>query len=196
MRRARPTVRNLALVACALGSAVACRGQPRERLAIGYVKQPVAALLFVADREGLLREERLDVNLVEFATGRDALRAAMAGQLDVATVYTTPVLLQAWQTPPPRILTMLHQSGQNTALVARADRGIRSARDLAGKIVALPRGTNAEFFLRTLLELAGVEWDDVRVVDMPPQDIAGAIAAGRIDAAAIWTPFRDRVERA
>src|SRR5512143_1327689 len=115
MRRARPTVRNLALLACALASAVACRERPRERLAVGYVKQPAAGLLFLADKEGLLREERLDVTLVEFATGRDALRAAMEGRLDVATVYTTPILLQMSKTPPPRILTMLHQSGQNTA---------------------------------------------------------------------------------
>ena len=34
------------------------------------------------------------------------------------------------------------------------------------------RDTSAEFFLRTLLELAGIGWGEVRVVDMPPQDLA------------------------
>src|SRR5512141_615877 len=184
MRRARFTVRNLALVACAL-SAVACRGHPRERLAIGYAKQPAAGLLLLAEKEGLLREERLDVKLVEFTTGRDGLRAAMEGRLDVATVYTTPVLLQPSNAPPPRILTMLHQSTRNTALVARADRGIRTARDLRGKTVGAPRDTNAEFFLRILLEAAGVGLEEVRLVDVRPLDVPDALAAGRIDAAAI-----------
>jgi NitT/TauT family transport system substrate-binding protein len=111
-------------------------------------------------------------------------------------VYSTPVLLQAFTTPSPRILTMLHQSVQNTALVARADRGIRTAQDLRGKTVGYPRDTSAEFFLRTLLEFAGVGWDEVRIADVRAEDVPDALAAGRVDAVAIWTPLCDRAARA
>ena len=152
--------------------------------------------MLLASEEGFFKDERLDVRLEEFATGREAFRAAMEGRLDAATVYTTPVLLQAFTTPQPRIITMLHQSAHNTALVARADRGIRGARDLRGKSVGFPRDTNAEFFLRTLLEFAGVGWDEVRVVDVRAEEIVEALAAGRVDAIAIWTPLCDRAARA
>ena len=152
--------------------------------------------MLLAVQEGLLRDEKLDVKLQEFATGRDAFRAVMEGRLDVSTVYTTPVLLQTASGPPPRILTMMHQSGQNTALVARADRGIRAAQDLRGKTVGVPHDTNAEFFLRTLLEFEGVGWEEVRIVDVRAQDVPDTLAAGRIDAAAIWEPICDRAVRA
>lgn len=182
--------------ACALASASACRARPREPLSIGYQRQPAAGLVLLALQEGFFRDEKLDVKAQEFASGRDAFRAMMDGRLDVATVYSTPVLLQTSKEPAPRILTMLHQSTRNTALVARTDRGIRTAKDLRGKTVGAPRDTNAEFFLRILLEVAGVGLEDVRLVDVRPLDVPDALAAGRIDAAAIWTPICDRAERA
>jgi NitT/TauT family transport system substrate-binding protein len=60
----------------------------------------------------------------------------------------------------------------------------------------MPRDTNAEFFLRTLLEFAGVAWGEVQVLDVRPQEAPDALAAGRLDAVAIWTPICDRAARA
>jgi len=183
-------------LAFAAACSLACSGHPRERLSIGIVRQHAAALVLLAAQEGFFQDEGLDVVLEEFDTGRDAFGAAMEGRLDLATVYTTSVLLQALRDPSPRILTMLHQSGQNTVLVARADRGIRTARDLRGKTIGFPRNTSAEFFLRTLAEFAGVGWDELRVVDVSVQDVPEALSAGRVDAVAIWTPVCDRAARA
>jgi ABC-type nitrate/sulfonate/bicarbonate transport system substrate-binding protein len=187
--------RHACVVVGALACAFACE-RPRERLAVGYMRQAAAALIILASEEGFFRDERLDVTLQVFSSGRDAFRAEMEGRLDAAMVYTTPVLLQASSAPPPRILTMLHQSGLNTAVVARADRGIRTAQDLRGKTVGVPPGTNAEFFLRTLLEFASVGWNEVRVVDVRPEAIVETLTAGRVDAVAAWAPYCDRAARA
>lgn len=185
-----------AALACAFASALGCGARPREALAVGVQRQPAAGLMLLALRQGYFRDQGLDVTAHEFASGRDGFRAMMDGRIDAAIVYSTPVLLQAFQDPSPRILTVMHRSGKNTALVARADRGIRTAQDLRGKVVAVPHDTNAEFFLRTLLEFGGVAWDEVRVVDARPLDIPDALAEGRVDAAAVWTPIFDRAQRA
>ena len=183
-------------LAPALAPALACGARPREPLTVGVQRQPAAGLMLFALQQGYFRHEGLDVTAHEFASGRDGFRAMMDGRIDVAIVYSTPVLLQAFEGPSPRILTVMHRSGKNTALVARADRGIRTPHDLRGKTVGAPRDTNAEFFLRTLLEFGGVGWNEVRVVDVRPQDVPDALAEGRIDAAAVWTPIFDRAERA
>lgn len=196
MPRGQPRARAVAVALACAAASLACRGRPREQLTIGYQRQPAMGLLLLAAQQGFFRDEALDVKLREFTSGREAFLEMIEGRLDAATVYTTPVLLQAFQDPPPRILTMLHQSRRNTALLARADRGIRTAADLRGKTIGVPHATNAEFFLRTLLEFAGVDWEEVHVLDMGAGDLPDALLAGRIDAAALWMPLYDRAARA
>jgi NitT/TauT family transport system substrate-binding protein len=182
----RATISALAIAAAACG-----RGAP-ERLVVGVPRQPSAGLLYVALAEGLFEENGVRVEERAFAAGRDALGALLRGDVDVAVVYTTPVLRAAPRAPNLEVLTTLHASAHNTRLVARRERGITTAADLAGKRVGLPRGTNAELFLETLLSFEGIAAERVEIVDLPPERCVDALGAGEVDAVAVWSPHVDR----
>ncbi len=184
-------------VALAAAAACACaRSGPEDRLALASAKVPMLGLLFIAEQDGCFRAERLAVEHRAFPSGRDALAAMLSGHADVATCLETPVVLQAPAHPDLRILTSLHASRRDTRLVARADRRIATAADLRGKRIGVPRDTNAEFFLETLLAIGAVPRADVSIVDVAPAAAAGALAAGSVDAVAIWSPYADAAEAA
>src|SRR6185369_91725 len=186
--------RRLAVVAVAV-ALLSCSGRSRERLVIGLPRLPTNTLLFLAADANHAREEGVDLVFEYFPTGKDALAAALGGKVDAAAAYETPILFEAFKGAPLRILTILHTSTRSMAVVARADRGVKGVDDLAGRRVGVARGTNAEFFLRAILASSGLRWDDAHIVDVKVAEFGTALASGRVDALATWSPFVERIER-
>ncbi len=183
-------------VALALALALAaCAPERRERLVVGGPHLPGLALVYVAQAKGYFAAHGLELELRRFTSGRDAVAALGAGRIDAATAFSTPIVLRAGRDGSLRVLTQLHVSSGNTRLVARSGRGISTPADLAGKRVGVPHNTNAEYFLDVLLAWGGVAPRDVRMVDVPPEAIPDALAAGEVDAVATWTPHADRARR-
>lgn len=183
------------IAALALAALASCGPRPRERLVLGTMHFPTLALVYIAQARGYFAAHGLEVEARRFATGRDAIVALGAGRVDAATAYETPIVLRAPHDPSMRVLTTLHVSSGSTRLVARVDRGISAAADLAGKRIGVPRNTNAEYFINVLLAWGGVPVRTVRIVDLAPEAAADALAGGEVDAVAIWTPFAERARR-
>jgi ABC-type nitrate/sulfonate/bicarbonate transport system substrate-binding protein len=181
-------------VAIAL-AAPACARRGGEPLTMGIVRMPAMGLVYVAQAKGYFDAHGVAVELRPFASGPDALAAVGAGKLDVAAVLETPVVLRAPRDPTLVVLTTLHVAAGNTRLVARRDRGISSETDLAGKRVGFPRGSNAEYLVAVLLAAGGVALPDVTLVDVAPDALPRALAAGELDAAALWEPHAHEARR-
>ncbi len=162
---------------------------PRGQIVIADAQQPGFLLLYIAEHEGYFADENLIVDFRPFTLGKDALQDVMDGNADVATVFDTPVVNRVIAGDPVRILTSLHSASENTALITRRDR-VPSVADLAGKKVALTRGTSSEFFLSLLLETNGFEPKDVTVVDAAPGDLQALLEKGTVDAIVYWYPER------
>jgi NitT/TauT family transport system substrate-binding protein len=180
MPRSRPPV------ALCLLLLAGCPREERERITLGVAPLPAFGLVFIAEASGYFAAHGLTVEQRRFATGRDALVALDAGEVDGATAYTTPVAARAGQ-DDLKVVTTLHASTRLTRLVARADRGIGRAEDLAGKRIGVPLGTSGEFFLHTVLAYAGVE-RSATLVDVSPAAAIEALLAGEVDAVATWPP--------
>ncbi len=172
-----------------------CARERRDKLVVGTLHQPALGLVYLAQAKGYFARHGLDVEERRFASGRDALAALGAGRIDAATSFETPVVLRAGRDRSLRVLTTTHVANGNTRLVARADRGISTASDLAGKRVGIPRNTNAEYVLDVLLAWGGIPQRDVRLVEVAPMATAEALASGDVDAVAIWAPHAERARR-
>lgn len=179
----------LAALVASLGTG--CRGDRSERLVVGAVRIAPMALLYVAEDLGCFGGDGPRILVRDYPTGRDAMAALRGGEVDVAAAYETPVVLRSFEEPALRILTTLHTATRSTHLTARSDRGIRTAADLRGKRVGVPSGTNAEFFLRALLVLAGVDPEEVVLVDIVAGQAAAELSSGRVDAVVVWSPHAD-----
>jgi NitT/TauT family transport system substrate-binding protein len=195
--RAGPTPRRFQ-AAVALATALllgGCASRERERITVGVVALPAPGLFFIAASEGYFGAHGLAVEQRQFSSGRDALAALGRGEVEAAIAFETPVVLSASADPQLDVLTTLHASTRSTRIVARADRGILRDADLAGKRVGVPRNTNAESFLNAILQYAGVQASSIHVVDVTPEESAERLAAGEVDAIAIWPPHAERARR-
>ncbi len=163
-------------------------------ITIAEAQQPVFALLYVAQEKGFFRDEALHVTFRRFTSGRDALEDVVAGNADLATVYETPVVLRAVSGLDVKVLSTLHQSTNNTGLLARRDSGITQAKDLKGKRIGVPFNTNAQFFLSLYLQSQGLTTKEAILVDTSPQDLPEKFLQGQLDAVAIWNPYLNSIK--
>ncbi|WP_175920823.1 sulfonate ABC transporter substrate-binding protein [Burkholderia latens] len=178
-----------ALVAVAATSAFA-QGSPDKLVRIGYQK---AGLLAVLKTQGAL-EARLkplgyDVQWFEFPAGPQLLEALNANSIDFGyTGAPPPVFAQA---AGVRFVYVAAEppSPHNEAIFVKADSPIRSLSDLRGKTVALQKGSSANYLLLEALKKAGVRYDEIRPVYLPPADARAAFESGNVDAWAVWDPY-------
>lgn len=187
------------LACCAAIVALAGCGQRREgpgRLVVASVRQPATALFFAAVDTGCLSAEGLAVDERPFDLGRDALALLREGGADVAVAYETPLVRAALADGRLRVLSTLHTSTEHTRLVTRDAAGIRGFADLRGKRVALPRGTNAEFFAEVALAAGGLPRAAVTLQDRSPPEAVAALRRGEVDAAVLFDPYAGQAEEA
>jgi ABC-type nitrate/sulfonate/bicarbonate transport system substrate-binding protein len=166
----------------------------REQLVVASVRQPATALLFFARATGCLADEGVVLDEHVFELGRDALVLLRDGRADVAVAFETPALRAAFADPRVRILSSLHRSAEHTRIVARRDRGVTRTAELVGRRVGVTFGTNAEFFLDTLLRFEGVRRSDVIVLNVSPEAALDGLTGGDLDAIAIFDPYGQRAE--
>jgi NitT/TauT family transport system substrate-binding protein len=94
---------------------------------------------------------------------------------------------------PLKIVYLGHRYG--SAVVVRKDGSVRTPADLRGKIVAVPsRFSDERLIVFRVLKAYGIRPDELRIVEMAPPDVAGALAAGAIDAFSMGEPFPSQAE--
>lgn len=163
---------------------------------IGEAGTVELALLYIADGMGFFEDEGVDVELVRYPSGRDAMAAALAGEVDLATPYDGPVVLNANRDEPIRVLTVLAFAPDNTRLLIRASSGIDDPAGLRGKRVGIVDNSNPVYLLSLLLRESGMDLADLETVPMSPPETVTAIIDGDVDAIAIWSPYWQQVRDA
>jgi NitT/TauT family transport system substrate-binding protein len=118
-----------------------------EKITLAVAAQPISAPVYVAYEKGFFKEEGLQVSLPSFGSGKDALALVLQGKAAFCTVAETPLVFAAINGKSFHIVATMAESTKYMKIVARKDRGIRSARDLSGKRIGVTMGTNAEYYL-------------------------------------------------
>lgn len=109
------------------------------------------------------------------------------GTADIATHAETQLLRYSVAHPNLRVIMTVTEGDYR--IVARRSAGIAQLSDLRGKRVATMPATSAGYFLGRMLAGAGLDMDDVVLVaDLPLEQMGEALAAGDVDALAIWEP--------
>jgi NitT/TauT family transport system substrate-binding protein len=76
------------------------------------------------------------------------------------------------------------------AIVARADRGISTPGDLAGRRIAYLPGTSSHVFLRQFQRSQGLDLSGAELIPLAPPAMQAALINGDVDAISVWQPFR------
>lgn len=183
--------------ATATASLTACTHAPApEKLTVAAATRPGSAPVYVAQAKGYFRDEGLDVTVRPYAAGRFALSDTLNGKADIATVSDTPIALAVLNGQTPAVIGTISEAAGANVIIARKGHGIAKAADLAGKRVGVIRGTSADYFLHVYLVASGVEPSSVSVVPLEPEELVGALRAGKVDAISAADPQATRAEEA
>ena len=178
----------LLMVPVGLSACGQSTNEPVEQLTIGVFKGVFSSLIWIAESQGYFPDNGLDVIIQdEYETGIAPMRDAIDGRVDIASGAEFVLVSVSFDNKNLKAISTIDLADA-IELVARKDHGITRPTDLRGKTIAIPKNTQAEFFLGRFLTFNDLSPDDVEIVGMSPSELVDAIVAGTIDAAMIWEP--------
>jgi ABC-type nitrate/sulfonate/bicarbonate transport system substrate-binding protein len=155
---------------------------PPEKMIIAVATAPVAGPVYVAVAKGYFAAEGLDVVLQPHPSGKAALNSVLEGKADLGTGGETPIMFAVMQGGKISVLATINTSEKSTMIVARKDRGISQPGELKGKKIGVTSGTTGQFFLDLLLISHRVPKEDIRLVNLKPEEMFDGLMKGDVDA--------------
>ena len=163
-------------------------------LKVGTLKQGSLTNVWVAKQSGIFAKNGLDVELIEFRIGNEAVAAQRGGAVDV--VLTIPgTAMAANERGFDLMLVSGSETSQATApdtgsIVVRKDSPIKKLADLKGKTIAIS-GTHTQktVAIQTILKRAGVQPTDFNFIEMPYAAQVDALRGKQVEVVASLDPW-------
>jgi sulfonate transport system substrate-binding protein len=154
-----------------------------EQLLIGDQKGNMRAVL---EASGALKGVPYDIQWSEFVNAAPMFEALSSGALDVISAGDAPLAFAAAQGVKAKAIFASRYEG--TGIIVSGNSPIFCIADLAGKRIAVVRGSSGHGLLLQALRNARLTPDDVQLVFLPPSEATLALENGSVDAAATWEP--------
>ena len=162
---------------------------------IGVYHGEASLLLFIADKEGFYERHGLDLTVVPYPTGRDAMAGMLNGEVDYANCTEFVVVKNSFRRVDFKILASITE-GDINGLLAKKSSGIETPADLKGKTIGTTIGTLTEYLTGVFLDQYQLAWNDVRIVHVEHDKRYEAIADPQIDALFAWEPYLYNLRKA
>ncbi len=160
----------------------------QEKFKVGYLRVMDDAQAILAQGAGLYKKHGLDVELIEFKSGTDLIKAIVGGQLDSGVLGFTNAI--AWASKGADLKVVGGAQNGYHAMIVRDDAGIKDIAGLKGKTLASQvEGSTADTVLKgVVFKQAGLKPEDVNVMGVSPQVAVQSLVAKRVDAAFLFEP--------
>ena len=176
------------LAALATTIAFAVPAAAQEKFKVGYLRVMDDAQAILAHEAGLYKSHGLDVELIEFRSGTDLIKAIVGGQLHSGVLGFTNAI--AWASRGADLKVVGGAQNGYHAMIVRNDTGIKDIAGLKGKTIASQaEGSTADTVLKgVVFKQAGLQNDDVNVMGVSPQVAVQSLAGKRVDGAFLFEP--------
>ena len=119
--------------------------------------------------------------------------ALISNKMQAAFIVAPLAIALKAQGVPIRIVYLGHRYG--SAFVVHKDGGIENFGQIRGKTVAIPsRFSDERLIVFRAMKAWGIKPSEIKMVEMAPPDVAGALAAKAIDAFSMGEPFPSQAE--
>jgi taurine transport system substrate-binding protein len=163
-----------------------------QTVIIGHFGSPTPMQVAAAEKR-FSKATGWDIEWRKFAAGTDVIAAMASGDIKVAELGSSPLAIAASQGVNLQLFMLAQVLGEAESLIARNGSGINSLQDLKGKRIAVPVGSTAHFSLMGAVQKVGLMETDVKIINMPPDQIAAAWQQNAIDGAFIWQPVQSEI---
>jgi NitT/TauT family transport system substrate-binding protein len=176
------------LAALATTIAFAVPAAAQEKFKVGYLRVMDDAQAILAHEAGLYKSHGVDVELIEFRSGTDLIKAIVGGQLHSGVLGFTNAI--AWASRGADLKVVGGAQNGYHAMIVRNDSGIKDIAGLKGKTIASQaEGSTADTVLKgVVFKQAGLQNDDVNVMGVSPQVAVQSLAGKRVDGAFLFEP--------
>ncbi|RPE26563.1 sulfonate transport system substrate-binding protein [Acinetobacter sp. BIGb0102] len=165
-----------------------------KTLSIGFQKSSLS--LLVAKQQKLFEQEfpNAKIEWREFPAGPQMLEALAVGAVDFGYVGNTPPIFAQAAAKPLSYVAYEVVAPTGQAVLVHANDKISTLQDLKGKRIAVQKGSSAHELLAKTLQKAGLSWQDIQPIWLPPADARAAFDKQAVDAWAIWEPYLGTAE--
>ncbi len=119
--------------------------------------------------------------------------ALISNRVQAAFIVAPMAIALKAQGVPIKVVYLGHRYG--SAVVVRKDGPIKTFGDMRGRTVAIPsRFSDERLILFRAMQKWGIAPSEIRMIEMPPPDVSGALAAKAIDAFSMGEPFPSQAE--
>jgi NitT/TauT family transport system substrate-binding protein len=119
--------------------------------------------------------------------------ALISNKVQAAFMVAPMAIALASQGVPIKIVYLGHRYG--SAVVVRKDGPVRTFADMRGKTIAIPsRFSDERLILFRVMKVFGIAPREIKMVEMSPADVAGALAAKAIDGFSMGEPYPSQAE--
>jgi NitT/TauT family transport system substrate-binding protein len=121
--------------------------------------------------------------------------ALISNKVQAAFIVAPLAIALVSQGVPIKVVYLGHRYG--SAVVVRNDGPIKTVSDLRGRTIAIPsRFSDERLLVFRAMKVWGIKPGEVKMVEMAPPDVSGALAARAIDGFSMGEPFPSQAEMA
>jgi len=119
--------------------------------------------------------------------------ALISNRVQAAFIVAPMAIALKAQGVPIKVVYLGHRYG--SAVVVKKNGPIKTVADLRGHTIAIPsRFSDERLLLFRAMKVWGMKAGDIKMVEMAPPDVSGALAAGAIDGFSMGEPFPSQAE--
>ncbi|MEN2776006.1 ABC transporter substrate-binding protein [Acetivibrio clariflavus] len=157
-----------------------------KTIKIAYLPITHALPLYVENELSKENFKNFKLELVKFGSWTELVDALNSGNVDGASILIELAMKAKEQGIDLKAVALGHRDG-NVVVVSK---NINKVEDLKGKNFAIPSKLSTHnVLLHIMLQKSGLKYSDVNVVELPPPEMAAALAEGRISGYCVAEPF-------
>ncbi|MCD1162981.1 ABC transporter substrate-binding protein [Peribacillus frigoritolerans] len=149
--------------------------------------------LVIAKEKGLFNEEfsKLDAQIEwsEFQSGPPLLESLASNRVDLSFLGDGALIAGIDKNLPFEVIAQTGRGESSVRILAQAKGNIKQIEDLKGKTVGVASGTTGHVYLIKALKAHGLTTDDIKLINLQPDDAQAAFETKKLDAWAIWNPY-------
>ncbi|MET8981158.1 ABC transporter substrate-binding protein [Streptomyces sp. NPDC004539] len=175
-------------------------GGKTTRVTVGIIPIVDVAPLYLGQKQGFFADRGIDLKMVSAQGGAAIIPGVVSGQFQFGFSNTTSLMLA--QTKGVPVKAVANGAASNgkvgadvTGVLVKKDSPLKSAKDLAGRTVAVNTLQNiGDTTVRETVRKAGGDPSKVKFVEIPFDQMPAALNDGRVDAAWMGEPARTIAE--
>ena len=156
-----------------------------QPLRVGFTGKWGDYTLLVAEEKDIFKKYGVEVDPAYYKVYSEYTVAMASGQLDGAFLAMGDII-NINPITPLKVVGVSDDGGAN-AIIAGPD--INEIGDLKGKRVGALLGTQYEMMVADMLQSAGMNSGDIRIVYTNPEEALAALQSGRVQAVYTWEPY-------